>query len=104
MIQKTFAACHRLWALVFPSLEGVWQDVRYAVRMLGKAPGFAATAMFALALGIGGSTAVFSLFDAIRMRAIPYAEPDRLVELWGTMQRAAVERRGTSYPDWRLTT
>ena len=54
----------------------------------------------ALAIGIGGNTAIFSLVDAMRARALPYQDPDRLVELWGNVQRATVERRGTSYPDY----
>src|SRR5207302_2537437 len=78
--------------------------VRYAVRTLRKAPGFAIVAVFTLALGIGGNTAIFSLVDAIRLRALPYADAERLVVLWGNVMRARVERRGASYPDfldWR---
>jgi putative ABC transport system permease protein len=88
----------------FPSFESIWQDVRYAVRTLRKAPGFTLVAVFALALGIGGNTAIFSLVDAVRLRALPYAHAERLVVLWGNVMRAKVERRGASYPDfldWR---
>ncbi len=88
----------------FPSLESFGQDVRFALRTLGKAPGFTMVAVTALAIGIGGNTAIFSLVDAMRARALPYKEPDRLVELWGNVMRANVERRGNSYPDfldWR---
>src|SRR5438045_2141824 len=66
----------------FPSFESVWQDVRYAFRALRKAPSFTIVAVFALALGIGGNTAMFSLVDAVRMRALPYAHVERLVVLW----------------------
>ena len=69
-------------------------------RTLRKSPAFTAVAVFALAVGIGGNTAIFSLVDAIRVRALPYAEPERLVLLWGNVQRAKVERRGASYPDY----
>src|SRR5438552_9684310 len=88
----------------FPSFESIWQDVRYALRTLRKAPGFTIVAVLALALGIGGNTAIFSLVDSIRLRALPYAHAERLVVLWGNVMRARVERRGASYPDfldWR---
>ena len=84
----------------FPSLESFRQDIRYALRTLRKSPGFTFVAVFALAVGIGGNTAIFSLVDAIRSRALPYPEPDRLVQLWGNVQRTRVERRGASYPDY----
>ena len=92
---------------LFGALETVAQDVRYALRTLRRSPAFAVVAVFTLAVGIGGNTAIFSLVDAIRLRAIPFGAADRLVTLWGTMQRAKAERRGTSYPDyldWRAGT
>jgi putative ABC transport system permease protein len=84
----------------FPSFESFRQDIRYALRTLRKAPGFTFVAAFALAVGIGGNTAIFSLIDAIRVRALPFPDPSRLVQLWGNVQRARVERRGASYPDY----
>jgi hypothetical protein len=89
---------HDMWT--FGSLENLRQDVRFAVRTLRKSPGFALVAVAALAIGIGGNTAIFSMVDAIRARAMPYAQPDRLVELWGNIARAKVERRGASFPDY----
>ena len=88
----------------FPSFESVRQDVRYALRTLRRSPAFAGVAIIVLALGIAGNTAMFGLVDAVRLRALPYAESDRLVILWGNVMRAKLERRGASYPDfldWR---
>jgi putative ABC transport system permease protein len=91
-----------MWTL--PSFESVRQDVRYALRALRRSPGFSAVALIVLTLGIAGNTAMFSLVDAVRLRALPFDESDRLVVLWGNVMRAGLERRGASYPDfldWR---
>jgi putative ABC transport system permease protein len=88
----------------FPSLDSIRQDVRYAVRTLWRSPGFSLVAIGVLALGIAGNTTMFSLIDAVRARALPYADSERLVILWGNVMRAKLERRGGSYPDfldWR---
>jgi putative ABC transport system permease protein len=88
----------------FPSLESFWQDIRYALRALRKSPAFTIVALAVLAIGIGATTAMFSLVDAMFLRGLPYPDADRLVVLIGNVQRTAVERRGNSYPDhldWR---
>jgi predicted permease len=89
----------------FPSFESLVQDLRYALRTLRRAPAFALVAVLVLAIGIGATTAMFSLVDAMLVRGLPYQDADRLVLLIGNVQRAAgVERRGNSYPDhvdWR---
>ena len=61
--------------------DNVRTDVRLAVRSLRRSPGFATVAILALSVGIGGNTAVFSVVDATRAQAIPYDDPERLVNL-----------------------
>ena len=71
----------------------LWQDLRYAVRMLLTQRTFAAVAVLTLALGIGANSAIFALVDATLLRPLPFPEPDRLVMLWertGTLLRGPV--------------
>ena len=94
--------CRDMWT--FSPLETLLIDVRYALRTLCKSPGFTIVAVVALAIGIGANTAIFSLVDAVRARALPYKDPSGLVELWGNVVRTTIERRGNSYADfldWR---
>jgi len=63
-------------------VHSLLQDLRHGVRLLGKAPGFSATALVTLALGIGATTAIFSVVDAVLLKPLPFREPDRLVAIW----------------------
>ena len=84
--------------------DRLWQDTRYAFRSLRRNVFFAAVAVLTLALGIAANTAMFSVIDAILLRPLPYADPDRLVLVWTADPARNIHEGATSYltlNDWR---
>jgi len=80
------------------------QDLRYVLRTLKRSPGFAITAVALVALGIGATTAVFSVTDVVLIRPLPFPESDRLVELWETTPGySGMELSAPNFRDWMAT-
>ena len=77
----------------------IWEDVRYALRQFAKAPGFTATAILTLALGIGATTAIFTLVHAVLLKSLPVTRPE---DLWrvGNEENCCVN--GGMQDNWTL--
>ncbi len=82
-------------------------DLRYALRSLLKQPGFAAVVVITLALGIGASTAIFSVVNAVLLRPLPFPNSDRLQVVWGNYRTLNIERlpaKAAEYDDYTKQT
>jgi putative ABC transport system permease protein len=75
-------------------------DLKYALRMLAKSPGFTAIAMLTLALGIGANSAIFSVVDTVLLRPLPFPKPHELVAVWGSVSHAGGEKETDSFPNY----
>jgi len=81
-------------------LEDLWQDLRYGARTLLKAPNITLTALITLSLGIGANTAIFSVVNAALLKPLPYAEPERLVMVYGEFPALKTNQMRLSRPEY----
>jgi predicted permease len=86
-------------------IEMIWQDIKHAIRTLKAKPGFTAVTLLTLAIGIGGTTAIFGAVNAVLLRPLPYPEPDQLMRVYKTPLKEPERIGGAVSPpdftDWR---
>ncbi len=78
-------------------METLLQDIRFGARMLRRSPGFTAVAIIALALGIGGNTAIFSVVNAVLLRPLPYEAPDKIMRVFATPPERGLDQTSVSF-------
>jgi predicted permease len=84
-----------------PLIENLLFDLRYAVRMLVRSPGFSFIAIATMALGIGATTAIYSVIDATLLHPLPYPNPAELVRIQDDLSGVGAQNVGISVPEWR---
>ena len=87
--------------LNLPFIETLLQDLRYAVRILLRSPGFSLIAIATMALGVGATTAIYSVIDATLLHPVPYPNPEQLVRIDDDLQGVGAHDVGISIPEWR---
>jgi len=78
----------------------MFTDLKYALRMLAKAPGFTAIAILTLDLGIGANSAIFSVIDAVLLHPLPFPKPNQLIAVWSRVANRNLEKETESIPDY----
>src|SRR6266704_189815 len=81
--------------------EELLHDLRFGVRMLRKSPGFTAIAVLTIALGIGATTAIFTVVDAVLLEPLPYSQPEQLVSIQDNFPGIGAQDVGMSQPEWQ---
>jgi predicted permease len=84
-----------------PFVENLFQDLRYAVRMLLRSPGFAFIAIATMALGVGATTAIYSVIDATLLHPLPYPNPSELVRIQDDLPGVGAQDVSVSVPEWK---